>query len=65
MESSGGYNAGRAESAQSPGHELPGRIVLTIGIFISSWCLAGLILLPPGFGRQVSTPPMAMTALGS
>jgi hypothetical protein len=28
-----------------PRHELPGRIVLTIGLFTSSLCVVGLIIL--------------------
>jgi hypothetical protein len=28
-----------------PRHELPGRIVLAIGLFMSSWCVVGLIVL--------------------
>jgi hypothetical protein len=28
-----------------PRHELPGRIVLSVGCFTSAWCMVGMILL--------------------
>ena len=28
-----------------PRHEYPGRLVLAVGLFLSSWCVVGLILL--------------------
>jgi hypothetical protein len=31
-----------------PRHEYPGRIVLAVGLFLSSWCVVGLILLKLG-----------------
>jgi hypothetical protein len=35
----------RAKAAMIPRHELPGRIVLTIGLFTSRLCVVGLIIL--------------------
>jgi hypothetical protein len=36
------------DSIVIPRHELPGRIVLSIGLFLSWWCVIGLIVLELG-----------------
>jgi hypothetical protein len=40
-----------------PRHELPGRIVLTIGLVTSSLCVVGLIILR--LGRAAADGPLA------